>query len=125
MGGYEGIQWVHREQGYVIMASCLQDMYIKLGFSLKAAKLLVTEQQLDSPDRLRVLTKKNVINICNIVRKPGSKNANGTCDRGQQVTVIAQENLKKATFLFHHRWRCTLDWEIMGVDEGIVHLMAG
>ena len=39
--------------------------------------------------------------------------------------VIAQENLKLAAFLFHHRWRCTLDWEITEVDKGTVHLLAG
>ena len=107
------------------MASKLQNMYIKLGFSPKAAKLLVREQGLDNPDRLRVLTDKNVDDICNVVRKPGDKNANGTPDRGQQVSVIAQENLKLAAFLFHHRWRCTLDWEITGVNEETVHLLAG
>ena len=46
-------------------------------------------------------------------------------DRGQQVSVIAQENLKLAALLFPHRWRCTLDWEIMEVDEGIVCLLVG
>ena len=46
-------------------------------------------------------------------------------NRGQQVSVIAQENLKLAAFLFHHRWRCTLDWQTTGVDENTVHLMAG
>ena len=100
-------------------------MYIWLGFSPEAAKLLISEQRLDSPDRLRVLTDKNVDDIFNVVRRPGGKNADGTPNRGQQVSVIAQENLKLAAFLFHHRWRCTLDWEIMGVDEGTVCLMAG
>ena len=62
----------------------------------------------DSPERLRVLTDKNVNDIYNVMGKPGGKNADGTPDRGQQVLVIAQENLKLAAFLFHHRWRCTL-----------------
>ena len=42
------------------MALKLQKMYTRLGFSPKAAKLLVGEQGLDNPDRLRVLTDKNV-----------------------------------------------------------------
>ena len=42
------------------MALWFQDMYIQLGFSPKAAKLLVRDQGLDSPERLRVLTDKNV-----------------------------------------------------------------
>ena len=107
------------------MALKLQDMYTRLGFSPKAAKLLVREQGLNSPDRLRVLTDKNVDDICNVMRKPGGKNADGTPDRGQQVSVIAQENLKLAAFLFHHRWRCTLDWKITEVDEGTVCFLAG
>ena len=78
--------------------------------------MLVREQELDSPARLRVLTDKIVDDICNVMRKPGGKNANGMPNRGQQVSVIAQENLKLAIFLFHHRWRCTLDWEITGVN---------
>ena len=99
-------------------------MYIQLGFSPKAAKLLIREQGLDSPERLKVLTDKNY-NICNVMRKPGGKNTDGTPDRGQQVSVIAQENLKLAAFLFHHRWRCTLDGEFMGVHEDTVPLLAG
>ena len=94
------------------MALNLQNMFIQFGFSPEAAKLLVREQRLDNPNRLRVLTEKNVDDICNVVRKPGGKNADGTPNRGQQVSVIAQENLKLKAFLFHHRWRCTLDWEI-------------
>ena len=120
-----GILWIDRAQGPEIMATKLQNMYIQLGFSHKAAKLLVREQGLDNSDSLRVLTNKNVNDICNVVRKPGSKNANMTPNRGQQVLVIAQENLKLAAFLFHHRWRCTLDWEITEVDEETVCLLAG
>ena len=71
--------------------------------------MLIREQGLDSPDMLRVLTSKNVDDICNIVRKTGSKNAIEMPNRGQQISVIAQENLKQAAFLFHHRWRCTFD----------------
>ena len=97
------------------MASWFQDMYVWLGFSPEVAKLLVREQGLDSPERLSVITDKNVDDICNVVRKPGGKNANGMPNRGQQVSVIAQENLKLAIFLFHHKWRCTLDWEITAV----------
>ena len=59
------------------------------------------------------------------MRKPGCKNANGMPKRGWQVSVIAEKNLKLAAFQFHHRWRCTLDWEIMGVNEDTVCLMTG
>ena len=45
--------------------------------------------------------------------------------RRLQVSVIAQENLMLAAFLFHHRWRCTLDWEVRGVSENTGHLLAG
>ena len=68
------------------MASWLQDMYLWLGFSPEAAKLLIREQELDSPERLRVL--KNVDDICNIVRKPSGENANETADRGQQASCL-------------------------------------
>ena len=64
----------------------LHNMYIWLGFSPEAAKLLITD--------------KNVYDICNVMRKLGSKNANGMHDRRQQVSVIAQENLKLVTFLY-------------------------
>ena len=63
-----GILGVHKAQGPEIMASKLQNMYIWLGFSPKAAKLLIREQGLDSSDRLRVLTEKNVDDICDVVR---------------------------------------------------------
>ena len=98
-------------------------MYVQLGFSPKAAKLLVREKGLDNPHRLRILTDKNIDDICNVVKKPGGRNAYGTPNRGQQVSVIAQENLKLAAFLFHHWWRCTLDWEITGVNEETMHLL--
>ena len=80
-----GILRVHEAQGPEIVASWLQDMYVQLGISPKAAKLVVREHGLDSPDRLRVLTDKNVDDICNVVRKPGGKNANGMPNMGQQV----------------------------------------
>ena len=65
------------------MASWLKDMYIWLGFSPEAAKWLIREQELGSSERLRVLTDKNVDGICNVIRKPGSKNADETSNRGQ------------------------------------------
>ena len=58
------------------MALWLQDMYIQLGFSPKAANWLIREHQLDHPERLRVFTDKNIDDICNIVSKQGGKNAN-------------------------------------------------
>ena len=56
----------------------------------------------DNPERLRVLIDKNVNDICNAVKKPGGKNAHRTHDKEQQVSTLAQENLKIAVFLFHH-----------------------
>ena len=79
------IQWVHQDQGPEIMALWLQDMYIWLGFSPEAAKLLIREQGLDSPERLRDLTNKNIDDICYIMRKPGDKNYDRTSDRRQKV----------------------------------------
>ena len=49
---------------------------MSLRLSPKAARLLVREPRLDSSERLRVLIDKNVNDICNVVRKPGSKKAN-------------------------------------------------
>ena len=63
-------------------------MYTQLGFSPKIAKLLIREQGLDSPDRLRVLTDKNVDDTNNVMREPGSKNVNGMPNREQQVSVM-------------------------------------
>ena len=59
------------------------------------------------------------------MRNPDGKNADRTPNRGQHVPVIAQANLKLALFLFHHWWRCTFDWEVMGVCKNTVHLLAG
>ena len=59
------------------------------------------------------------------MRKPGDKKVNRTLDRGKKVSGIAKEHLKLAIFLFHHRWRCTFDWEVVGVHEDTVHLLAG
>ena len=39
--------------------------------------------------------------------------------------MIAQENVKLVAFLFHHRLRCIVDWEITRVHEDTVHLLAG
>ena len=75
----------------------------------EAARLLVRDQGLYSPDRLRVLIDKTVHDICNVMRKPGGKIANRMPDREQQVLVIAQENVKLAAFLFHHIWRSTFN----------------
>ena len=63
-------------------------MYVQLGFSSLAARLLVREQGVDSSERLRVCTDKNIDDICNVMRKPGGKNANGSPNRRQQISVI-------------------------------------
>ena len=52
------------------MASMLHDMYTQLGFSPEESKLFIREQGLNSPDRLRVLTDKNVHDICNVEGHP-------------------------------------------------------
>ena len=44
--------------------------------------------------------------------------------QGQQVSVMAQEKLMLAIFLFHHQWRCTYDWEVAGVHDKTIHLLA-
>ena len=49
---YMGILQVNKAQGPEIMALWLQDMYVRLGISPKAAKLLIREQGLESPERL-------------------------------------------------------------------------
>ena len=98
-------------QGPEIITSWLQDVYLWLGFSSEEARLLIREQGLDSSERLRVLTHKNVNDICNVVRKPNGKNANGIPNTWQQVSVIAQGTLKLVVFPFHHWWSCTFDWE--------------
>ena len=84
------------------MTTWLQDMYLWLRFSSEKARLLIREQGLDSSERLRVLTDKNVDDICDVVKKPGGKNDKGMPKRGQQVSVIPKENLKLAVSLFHH-----------------------
>ena len=48
------IKCTHQMQGPEIMGVWLQDMYIELGFSPKAASLLIREQGLDSPEMLQV-----------------------------------------------------------------------
>ena len=103
----------------------LQGMNILLLLSLKAARLHIRKQGLDHPDRWRVLADKNVDDISNVMRKPDGKNDNKMPDRGQQVSVITQEKLKLATFLIHHRRRGTFIWEVMGMGEDTVYLVAG
>ena len=83
---------MHQELGPEIMALCLQDLYLWLGFNPEAARLLVREQGIDSTERLRVLADKIIRNICNVMRELGGKNANGMLNRRQQVSLIAQEH---------------------------------
>ena len=58
--------------------------YMLAAQSPEGVRLLVREQGVDSPERLRVLTDKNVDEICNVVRKPCGKNANRAPDRGRR-----------------------------------------
>ena len=83
------------------MALWLQDMYLWLRFSPEVARLFTRVQGLDRPEKSSVLTDKKVDDTYNVLRKPEGKNANGTPNTGQQVTVIVQENLKLAALLFH------------------------
>ena len=63
---------------------------LAIWIQFEAARLLVREEELDSPERFRELMDNNVDDTCNVMRKPSGKNANKTPDRGQQVSVIAQ-----------------------------------
>ena len=79
----------------------------------------------DSRAKIVVLGDKNIDDICNLVRKPGGKNANGMPERGQQLSVIAWENQKLNASLFHQKWRCIFDWDVMGMWADTVCLFAG
>ena len=92
----------------VIMASYLQEMHVCLRFSPNAAKKQANEQGLNNSDHLQVFNNKNVNGICNVVRKPDSKNANKMFDRGQQVSVMAQKNLKLTALLFHYKLQASI-----------------
>ena len=89
---------------------------LQLGFSYEAARLLVRGQVLGNPKRFRVLTDKTV-DESQVEKMP-------TNYKRQQVSVIAQENLKLAVFLFHHWLIFTFDLEVMRVHEDTVHLLA-
>ena len=60
-----------------------------------------------------------------LLGRQGGKNANRMPDRGKQVSVTAQENLKLDAFLFDHRWICIFDWVVAMACEDTVHLLAG
>ena len=49
------------------------------------------------------------------MRKPISKSADGIPDKGQKVSVIAQENLNLDTFKFYCTGRCTFNLVVTGV----------
>ena len=89
-------------------------MYIQLGISLKAGRIFVQEQGLNSPDHCMFsLTRMSLRFIMS-----------------SEIQVVrslatAQENLKLPVFLFHHRWRCTCDLELKMVQEDTVHKLVG
>ena len=58
------------------------------------------------------------------MRKQGRKNADYMPGKWQQFSVMAQKDLKLADFLFHHRMRCTFDWEVTRVQKDTGHLLA-
>ena len=64
-------------------------IYVHLAWiQSQSSHVACQQEELDSPEMLRVLTDKNVDDICNVMKKPGGKNADGTSDRGQQVSVM-------------------------------------
>ena len=64
-----------------IFACKLEVMCAWLGFTCNAARVLVHENGLNSPVRLRVLNHKNLDYTCNVVRKPGGKSAHSSPKR--------------------------------------------
>ena len=107
------------------MALWFQDMYLQVRYSSEGSLLLIREQGLDSCERLRVLTHNNFVEICNFFRMTGDENANRTPNRGQQVSLIAKENLKLAVILFHYWWRCIFNCEVTGGCKDTVCMLAG
>ena len=76
---------VHARKGPEIMDMWLQEMCLWLVFSPKGAQLLVREEGQDSS-----FCQKECQQHLQYYEKTGSKNADRTPNRGQQVSVITQ-----------------------------------
>jgi len=66
----------------------------RLGFSSQAATDIMGDQGIDSVGKLRVLDKKEVESLCEVVRRPGGP----TSTARATVSLWAEANLKLMVF---------------------------
>ena len=78
----------------------MEEMFLKLGFSQTVAMMLVDDQGISSPWTLSSLSDEDITAICNVMRWPGNLVSGKMPDRGNQISVLAANNLKLMAFMF-------------------------
>lgn len=93
----------------------------RLGFSADAATAVCDQQDIDELDELKVLTDKEVENLCKVVRRPGGTIADPANpgqlipNPGHQVSMRAENNLKLACYYVRHQERVSRTPQAIGI----------
>ena len=84
----------------------LQSAYGLIGFSAEATLVVTNTHGIDSMEEIKILTDKEIDNLCKVMRRPGGINPiTNVSNLGFQVSLRAENNLKLASFFIKYETR--------------------
>jgi hypothetical protein len=95
------------------MDATMRALFGRLRFTVEAQRVIVAEQMIDTLGELTLLNDDKCSNLCKVVQQPGGDMANPNAENagapprilnpGTSVSMVAQSNLKLATYWLQHR----------------------
>jgi hypothetical protein len=92
-----------------------RQLLVRMRFTNAAADLIVGEQGVDQLSEIKILTDDEIESLCKVVRRPGGTLPNPNAAvagepatipaRGESISMIAESNLKLASYFLRHQER--------------------
>ena len=98
----------------------MEEIFLRLGFSQAVVLKLVDGQGIDSPWTLASLSDEDITIICDIICRPSGLVSGKTPDRGNQISVLAVNNLKLMAFMFKKMEHCSKNYRIKDINSTFV-----
>ena len=95
----------------------MEEMILWLGFSQTVAMKLVDNQGKDSPWTPASLSDEDIVAICDVIHRHGGLVSGKTLDKGNQISVLATNNLKLTAFIFKTIKHGSKDYEIQCINS--------
>lgn len=104
----------------------MRTMMTRLGFSVAAAQAIVDDQGIDTLGKIKLLTDKEIENLCKVIRRPGGTIAGAAGapqipNPGVQVNQRAEGHLKLLAFYLRHQFRVSRTATAPNITLELIH----